>query len=72
MALSKTKNIEEIDDVSDMFEAMAALGISCKGLKNVEQMKERARKELNQAQNEPNWTAGQVSAGSCSQSSVTH
>ena len=60
MALSKTKIIEEIDDLSEMFQAMAALGISCKGLKTLDDMKTRARAELSQTQNKPGLTAGQV------------
>ena len=38
MASCKTKNIQEIDDLPEMFEAMAALGISCKGLKTLDEM----------------------------------
>ena len=60
MASRKTKTIEEIDDLSDMFRAMAALGISCKGLQTLDQMKTRVREELNQSVNKPSWTAGQV------------
>ena len=61
MALSKTKMIDEIDDLSEMFQAMAALGISCTGLKTLDDMKARARAELSlQTPNTPSWTAGQV------------
>jgi len=60
MALSKTKNIEEIDDLFEMFQAMAALGISCTGLKTLDDLKMRARAELSQTPNKPSWKAGQV------------
>ena len=60
MASGRTKTIEEIDDLSDMFQAMAALGIPCKGLQTLDQMKDRVRTELNQSLNRPSWTAGQV------------
>ena len=62
MASGKPKTIEEIDDVHvwDMFEAMAALGISSKGLQTLEQMKTRVRTELNQSVEKPWWAAGQV------------
>ncbi|KAL9963723.1 hypothetical protein ACROYT_G027257 [Oculina patagonica] len=60
MASGKTKTIDEIDDVSEMFQTMTALGISSKGLKTLDQMKTRVRTELNQSQNKPNWTAGQA------------
>lgn len=61
MASRETKTIDEIDDISDMFQAMAALGISCKGLQTLEQMKTRVRDEMNQSVSKPSWTAGQVS-----------
>ena len=60
MASCKTKNIQEIDDLSEMFEAMAALGISCKGLKTLDQMKAKVKEELNASVDKPSWTAGQV------------
>ena len=60
MALSKTKNIEEIDDLFEMFQAMSALGISCEGLKTLDDMKRRARDKLSQTPNTPSWKAGQV------------
>ena len=61
MASRETKTIDEIDDISDMFQAMAALSISCKGLQTLEQMKTRVREEMNQSVSKPSWTAGQVS-----------
>jgi len=60
MALSKTKNIEEIDDLFEMFQAMTALGISCTGLKTLDDLKRRATAELRQTPNKPSWKAGQV------------
>lgn len=61
MASSKTKTIDEIDDVFGMFKTMEALGISCEGLTTLEQMKTKVKTELNQSSNFPSWTAGQVS-----------
>ena len=60
MALRKAKNIEEIDDLFEMFQALAALGISCKGLQTLDDLKRRARDELSQTPNKPSWEAGQV------------
>ena len=60
MASEETKTIEEIDDISDMLQAMAALGISCKGLKTLDEMKSRVKTELNQSVVKPCWTADQV------------
>jgi len=60
MAASRTETIEEIDDILEMFQAMAALGISCKGLKTLDQMKAKVKEELNPSEDKPSWTAGQV------------
>ena len=60
MASGKPKTIEEIDDIPDMVEVMAALGISCKGLRTLEEMKTRVRTELKESVEKPDWKAGQV------------
>jgi len=60
MAAKRTKTIDEIDDISEMFPAMAALGISCKGLKTMDEMKAKVKEELNPSAHKPSWTAGQV------------
>ena len=60
MACGKSKTIEEIDDLGNMFEIMAALGISCKGLQTLNEMRSRVKTELNQSVEKPCWTAGQV------------
>ena len=60
MASGRTKTIEEIDDLGDMLEAMAALHISASGLQTLDEMKDRVRTELNQSLEKPSWTAGQV------------
>ena len=60
MATGKTRTIHEIDDIAEMFQAMTALDISCKGLKTLDEMKDRVKKELHQSTNTPSWTAGQV------------
>ena len=60
MAAGETKNINEINDIPEMFQAMAALDISCKGLKTLDQMKAHVRDELQQSAKTPSWTAGQV------------
>ena len=60
MAAGKTKAIDEIDDIVEMAQAMTALGMSCKGLQTLQEMKTRIREELHQSQKKPSWTAGQV------------
>ena len=60
MASGKTKTIDEIDDLIEMGQAMLALGISSKGLKTLDEMKNRVKDKLRQSANSPSWTAGQV------------
>ena len=60
MAAGKKKSIDEIDDIGEMFQAMAALGISSKGLKSLEDMKSRVRTMIGQSSKPPSWNAGQV------------
>jgi len=60
MATGKSKNIDDIDEIAEMFEAMAALGISSKGLKTLEQMKSRVRTITRQSSKPPSWNARQV------------
>jgi len=60
MACGNSRTIEGIDDVAEMSELIEALGISCKGLKTLEEMKARVRTALNSTVDKPNWTAGQV------------
>ena len=48
MAAGKTKSIDEIDDIGEMFEAMAALDISSKGLQTLQDMKDRVKTTIDQ------------------------
>ena len=47
MATYRTKTIEEIDDLVEMYKAMGALGISCSGLRTLGEMKAKVREEFN-------------------------
>ncbi|XP_029190509.2 dual serine/threonine and tyrosine protein kinase-like isoform X2 [Acropora millepora] len=57
MATDTQKIIDEIEDIAEMTEAMNALGISYKGLKTLDQMKDKLRTSLHQTANKPSWTA---------------
>ena len=59
MASIKARNIDEIDDIAEMIQAMQALGISWKGLNSLDDMKARVH-EMQQSAKTPSWTAGQV------------
>ena len=60
MAAGKTKSIDEIDDIREMFEAMAALDISSKGLQTLQDMRDRVKCAIAQSSKSPGWSAGQV------------
>ena len=60
MASGKSKTIDEIKDLAEMFQAMAALNISCEGLTTLKEMKDRVKKELRQPEKNLSWTAGKV------------
>ena len=60
MATDTQKIIDEIEDIAEMTEAMNALGISYKGLKTLDQMKDKLRTSLHQTANKPSWTARKV------------
>ncbi|KAK2573318.1 Bacterial dynamin-like protein [Acropora cervicornis] len=57
MATGTPEIIDEIDDFMEMAQAMNALGISYKGLKTLDQMKDKVRTSLQQTANRPSWTA---------------
>ena len=57
---SRTKTIEEIDDLKEMFKVTEALGISSSGLHTLDEMKAKVREKLKPSPYKPSWTAGQV------------
>ena len=61
MATSKPNNIDEIHNIGEMVEVMNALGISCGGLTSMDEMRKRVKDKLHQSEEEPSWTAGEVS-----------
>ena len=57
MASGRKKTIDEIENILEMVQAMKALGISCEGLKTLEEMKARVKAKADKT---PDWTSGQV------------
>ena len=55
---AKVKNIDEIKDVLEMIQVMAALSIPCQGYTNLDDMKKRVKDELAKS---PSLSAGEVS-----------
>ena len=60
MAACKQKSLDEIEDFEEMILLMRELGISSKGLKSLEQMKDHVRTTLGQSSKSSGWSAGQV------------
>ncbi|XP_068736758.1 dual serine/threonine and tyrosine protein kinase-like isoform X1 [Montipora capricornis] len=60
MASGTQKKIDEIDDILEMGELMKGLGISCKGLTTLEQMKEAVKTTLHETSKKPTWNAGEA------------
>ena len=61
MACTKTKPIDEIDDVFEIVQVMEApRTYFVERIKNVERNESSSKTALDQSPNKPNWTAGQV------------
>ena len=56
----RTKTIEEIDDLMEMFKVTEAFGISSSGLHPLDEMKAKVREKLKPSTDKPSWTVGQV------------
>ena len=60
MAAGKGKSLDEIEDFEEMILLMREFGISAKGLKSLEEMKDHFRTTLDQSSKLAGWSAGQV------------
>ena len=59
--MTEAKDIDAIDDISEMFQIMAFLGVSSKGLKTLDEMKTRVKETLETSKKkESSWTAKEV------------
>ena len=54
------KEIDEIDDITDMVRTMTSLGVSSKGLRTLDEMKQRVKETLKQSEKKSSWTAKEV------------
>ena len=54
------KEIDEIDDIVEMGRTMTALGVSSKGLRTLDEMKQRVKETLRQSEKKSSWTAKEV------------
>ena len=54
------KEIDEIDDITDMVRTMTSLGVSSKGLRTLDEMKQRVKETLRQSEKKSSWTAKEV------------
>ena len=54
------KEIDEIDDMIDMVRTMTSLGVSSKGLRTLDEMKQRVKETLRLSEKKSSWTAKEV------------
>ena len=54
------KDIDAIDDMMDMVRTMTSLGVSSKGLRTLDEMKERVKETLKLSEKKSSWTAKEV------------
>ena len=54
------KGIDEIDDILDMSCIMKSLGVSSKGLRTLEEMKQRVKETITLSEKKSSWTAKEV------------
>ena len=54
------KEIDEIDDMIDMVRTMTSLGVSSKGLRTLDEMKQLVKETLRLSEKKSSWTAKEV------------
>ena len=54
------KEIDEIDDMIDMVRTMTSLGVSSKGLRTLDEMKQRVKEKIRLSEEKSSWTAKEV------------
>ncbi|KAL9964127.1 hypothetical protein ACROYT_G027711 [Oculina patagonica] len=55
--MAEATDIDAIDDIVEMAQKMAALSVSAKGLRTLDEMKERLKEALNMSRKKSSWTA---------------
>ncbi|KAL9964130.1 hypothetical protein ACROYT_G027714 [Oculina patagonica] len=55
--MAEATDIDAIDDIVEMAQKMAALGVSAKGLRTLDEMKERLKETLKMSRKKSSWTA---------------
>lgn len=58
--MSASRDIDKIDDVVDMVSTMASLGVSSKGLRTLDEMKEKVKETLSMSEKKHSWAAKKV------------
>ena len=59
--MTEAKDIDAIEDILEMAQMMASLGVSSKGLRTLDEMKRRLKETLqNTKKKESSWTAKEV------------
>ena len=58
--MSEAADIDKIDDIMDMVRTMTVMGVSSKGLRTLDEMKEKVKETLKMSQKKSSWTAKEV------------
>ena len=59
--MANAKDIDAIDDIVDMVKTMTSLGVSSKGLRTLDEMKDRVKETLKLSEKKKSsWTAKEV------------
>ena len=58
--MSASRDIDKIDDIVDMVSTMASLGVSSKGLRTLDEMKEKVKETLSISEKKYSWAAKEV------------
>ena len=58
--MTEAKDIDKINNIMDMVQTMASLGISSEGLQTLDEMKHRVKETLKTSEKKSSWTAKEV------------
>ena len=53
-------DIDDINNITEIFRIMESLGVSRKGLRTLDEMKQRVKETLRQSEKKSSWTAKEV------------
>lgn len=60
LTMTEANDIDAIDDLEDLFHIMASIGVSSKGLKTLDELKDRVKGALKMYEKSSGWTGKEV------------